>query len=224
MTSTPILFSKYFSALAGLLLCLAALAGCSVPEAIVAQAPSGEVLFRDDFSSSASGWDQVKAASGETDYQAGFYRIWVNEPYLDLWANPGLGFGDVRLEAEAKKAAGPDDNLFGLICRSNEAGDQYYYFVISSDGYYGIGKVSGQDQKLLSAEKMMPSEAILPGGRTNRLRADCIGERLAFYVNDQLLAEVQDLEYARGDVGLTAGTFEQAGVDIYFDNLVVTKP
>lgn len=220
--SSKLIFSlKYFSAL---LFCLAALAGCSVPDAIVAQAPSGEVLFRDDFADPASGWDQVKAASGETGYQAGVYRIWVNEPYLDLWTNPGLEFGDVRLEVEAKKVAGPDDNLFGLICRSNEAGDQYYYFVISSDGYYGIGKVSGQDQKLLSAEKMMPSDAIQPGGRVNRLRADCIGARMAFYVNDQLLAEVQDAEYPRGDVGLTAGTFEQAGVDIHFDNLLVTKP
>jgi hypothetical protein len=47
---------------------------------------------------------------------------------------------------------------------------------------------------------------------------------LAFNVNGQKLAEVQDRDYLSGDIGLTAGTFTKEGVDIRFDNLMVIKP
>src|SRR5512139_3323647 len=138
---TPSLTSKPTSwAVIALLLIGMQLAACDVPQAIVERAPVGQILFQDDFSNTYSGWDQVSAKSGETDYVGGAYRIWVNEPYTDLWTNPDLQFTDTHSEIEAKKFDGPDDNVFGLICRSNKAGDQYYYFVISSDGYYGIGK------------------------------------------------------------------------------------
>ncbi len=198
--------------------------GCTAPQAIVERSPAGEILFKDDFSDPNSGWDQAASANGETNYVHGYYRIWVNEPYTDLWANPGLQFADVTIEVEASKAGGPEDNVFGLICRSNEAGDQYYYFVMSSDGYFGIGKVDGQEQTLLNADKMLPSDLILQGKQTNTLRADCIGDRLVFYVNGQILAEAQDSEYLTGDIGLTAGSFDKPDIDIHFDNLIVTKP
>ena len=32
---------------------------------------------------------------------------------------------------------GPDDNDFGIICRYIDD-NQFYYAIISSDGYYGI--------------------------------------------------------------------------------------
>jgi len=211
------------SKLACYILAAIMLVACSVPEAIVARAPAGEILFKDDFSDPLSGWDQISAPTGETNYDGGSYRIWVNEPYTDLLANPDLNFKDVRIEVEAT-GGGPDDNVFGVICRSNPAGDRYYFFVISSDGYYGIGKVDGADQKLLSAEMMMPSETIRQGKLTNLLRADCIGDRLTFYVNNQKVAEVQDGAYTQGDIGLTAGSFGKQGVDIHFDNLTVAKP
>ena len=204
-------------------LILIMLAACSVPQVIIDRAPTGEILFKDDFSNPASGWDQVSAATGETNYDDGSYRIWVNEPYTDLLANPHLNFKDVRIEVEAT-GGGPVDNVFGVICRSNPAGDRYYFFVISSDGYYGIGKVDGADQKLLSAEKMLPSKTIRLGKLTNLLRADCIGDQLTFYVNNEKIAEAQDAAYTQGDIGLTAGSFDKPDVDIHFDNLTVTKP
>jgi hypothetical protein len=223
--NTPSLTSKPTGwAVAAILLLGMQLAACDVPQAIVERAPVGQILFQDDFADTNSGWDQVTAESGETNYSEGTYRIWVNELYTDLWANPDLEFTDTRTEVEAKKFGGPDDNIFGLICRSNKAGDQYYYFVISSDGYYGIGKVNGQEQTLLSADQLMPSDAINPGRDTNLLQAECIGDRLAFNVNGQKLAEVQDRDYLSGDIGLTAGTFTKEGVDIRFDNLMVIKP
>jgi hypothetical protein len=200
------------------------LAACTVSQTIVDRQPSGALLFRDDFSDPNSGWDRVTSQDAETNYSAGAYRIWVNEPYTDLWANPDLKFGDVSLQVEASKLDGPDDNLYGLICRSDQSGEHYYYFVISSDGYYGIGKVSGDNQNLLGSDKLLPHDAIQQGGQMNLLQVACVGDRLTFSVNGQKLAEARDGEYLNGDIGLTAGSFDESGVDIRFDNLLARKP
>jgi len=39
-----------------------------------------------------------------------------------------------------------------------------------------------------------------------------------------LLAEAQDTDFASGDAGLLAGTFDTAGTDILFDDFVVSAP
>lgn len=181
------------------------------------------LLFKDDFSDTASGWDQVTTDTGETDYVDGAYRIFVDETGTDVWANPGLDFTDVSVQVEATKAGGPDDNDFGVICRSVDV-SKFYFFVISSDGYYGIGKVSDAGQELIGMDSMQPSEVIQQGAATNTVRADCVGSSLSLYVNGEKLDEVQDSEFSSGDVGLIAGSFDTPGTDIHFDNFLVEKP
>ena len=187
-------------------------------------AGGGKVLFQDDFSSPDSGWDRVQVKDGTTDYTGdGAYRILVNTPNSDIWANPGLNFTDVRIEVDATKVGGPDDNDFGVICRYQDV-DNFYFFIISSDGYYAIGKVVQGEQALLSGDSMAPSDAILQGAATNHLRADCVGSQLAFFVNGAPLDQVQDATFSQGDVGLMAGTFDEAGTEILFDNFIVLQP
>jgi len=186
------------------------------------QSPA-DVLFQDDFSDPSSGWDQYEGAEGITGYANGVYRILVNQSDSDYWANPGLSFTDVIVEVDAEKVAGPDDNDYGIICRYQDTSN-FYFLVISSDGFYGIGKAVNGSQELISMANMDFSEEINAGNATNKIKAECIGSQLAIYVNGQKLIEVEDTDYASGDVGLMAGTFSEAGTDIYFDNFVVRKP
>lgn len=188
-----------------------------------AEIPSGEVLFKDDFSNPDSGWDQSTTVHGTTDYVDGAYRIFVDDINTDSWANPGLIFGDVHIEVEATKNGGPDDNDFGVMCRV-QSPSQYYFLIISSDGYYGIGKVNGEQQAVLGVEALQPSEAIRQGEATNKIKATCIGDELSLTVNDVPLYTVRDAEFSSGDVGLIAGTFTEPGADIYFDDFLVLKP
>lgn len=183
----------------------------------------GGVLFQDDFSDPNSGWDKISKDDGQTNYVDGAYRISVNQPNMDIWANPGLEFSDVRIEVDAVKMGGPDDNDFGVTCRARDK-YHFYFLIISSDGYYGIGKISGDQQKLLGMDAMQPSETIKQGAAGNHIRADCIGDTLSLYANGEKLASTKDTEYAGGDVGLIAGAFDTAGTDIYFDNYSVLKP
>ena len=184
--------------------------------------PEG-VLFQDDFSDTSSGWDRVDVSEGITDYADGVYRIYVNTDNTDVWANPGLNFTDTIIEVEATKVGGPDDNDYGVICRYGDV-DNFYIFIISSDGYYGILRVVDGTQELLGDTEMMYSDAIITGYATNTIMADCIGSTLTLYANSTQLISVEDTNLTSGDVGLLAGSFDTPGTDIHFDNFVVRHP
>ena len=185
-------------------------------------APTGTLLFKDDFSSPASGWDHTKYAEGIMDYDGGGYRIMVNALQANFWSTPHKDFTDVRIEVDAGKLAGPDENRIGLICRSN--GKSYYFFIISSDGFYGLGIFANGKASLLGQSEMQSSDNIMIGTAVNHLRADCNRDDLTFYVNGSQVADIHDPNLQHGDVGLVAGTFASPGVDIVFDNFVVMRP
>jgi hypothetical protein len=194
---------------------------CAAPS-LGLPASSGATLFKDDFSSPTSGWDHAKYAEGIMDYDGGGYRMLVNALQANFWARPQKDFSDVRIEADAGKLAGPDENRIGLICRFKD--ESYYFFIISSDGYYGLGVFTNNQAALLGQGEMQYSGKIRTGTDINHLRADCNGDALTFYVNGFRVAEVHDPTLTHGDVGLLTGTFDQPGVDIVYDNFVVLKP
>ena len=183
-------------------------------------AEEGQVLFEDDFSDPGSGWDIVE---GVTDYHEGSYRIFAAEPTHDYWANPGRHFGgDVRIDVDATKAGGPEDNNFGVLCRySQEDGFNYYSFQISSDGYAWITRVDNGEAVGISSEQMQSVDFIVPGEATNHLTVYCTGDQLSLWVNGENVASATDSTYSDGDIGLLAGTYETVGTDIRFDNLTV---
>lgn len=183
---------------------------------------SGSVLFQDDFSRPISGWRRYTAPEGTMDYSAAGYRILVNSLNTNFWSTPQHDFADVRMEVDAGKLGGPDANRIGLLCRFRN--DAYYFFMITSDGFYGIGIFAGGKGVLLGQSEMQQNSNIKTGLAVNHLRADCVGDTFTFYVNGFQLASVQDSTLKAGDVGLLGGTFDQPGVDVIFDNFVALKP
>jgi hypothetical protein len=180
------------------------------------------VLFKDDFSSTDSGWDRVKHDGGIMDYDSGGYRVLVNAAEANLWSTPGRRFADARIEVDAGKLGGPDANRIGLICRSD--GSRYYFFLIGSDGYYGLGIFAEGKAALLGQSSMQPNPSINVGAAINHLRLDCSGSQLTGYVNGTKVASVRDETLHEGEVGLVAGAFDAPGADIAFDNFVVLQP
>ena len=182
------------------------------------------ILFQDDFSSTSSGWtDLYRDDTGMTDYDQGGFRIQVLESNFDYWANPGLYFTDTVIEVDAAKIDGPEDNDFGLICRYSNL-ENFYFLILTSDGYYGIGKYTDGEQQLINTEELGQTDKILPGNATNQIKAECVGSTLRLYANGSLVHEVSDTDHTAGDVGVIAGTFDEPGTDILFDNFVVTTP
>ena len=203
-----------------LILLLSACAPSQPAPALVTGKPV-DVLFEDQFESNTSGWDRLANDGGIMDYDSGGFRILVRQPNMNFWSVPEKNFGDVRVEADVSRLNGPVENRMGLICRYQNG--SYYFFIISSDGYYGIGKFVGGQTLLLGQSDMSPIP-IVELEPVNHLRADCTGDMLHFYVNFVEIANVQDAELKTGDAGVLAGSFNEPGVDVLFQNFVVIQP
>ena len=188
---------------------------------VIASAKSGDLLYQEGFEDNTTGWARISNENGIMDYDNGGYRILVRQPKLNIWSKAEKDFGDVRVETDVIKLNGPDENRMGLICRY-QRGD-YYFFIISNDGYYVIGKFIGGQVLLLGQSEMQISDSIQIGSM-NHLRADCVGNKLTFYINFKEVASATDTDFATGDVGVLAGAFSQPGVDVLFDNFVVMQP
>jgi hypothetical protein len=213
---------KPYSLLLALLL-IPALA-CSTAGIAESLATPGSVLYQDVFSDPQSGWSSAPPeAPGTADYLNNAYHIVVSQPQTNLWTHPGLDLSSVHVEVSTMSASGSQPNRMGLICRLVDDRN-FYFFVISADGTYGIGKMKDGQVSLLSGAQMQPHPSILTGSQVNRIRADCAGTNLALFVNENPITSVTDSDFSTGDVGILAGTADQPGADIYFDNFVVYKP
>lgn len=185
-----------------------------------------QILFQDDFSDFNSGWDHLATDNGTSGYANGGYEIQITNSTISIWANLSHDFqNNIRIEVDATKIGGPDDNAFGVQCRYQDV-DNYYYFYISSDGYVGIGADKVGEKNIISnADGSLVNDAsIIQGAATNHLRADCIGNTLTLYVNNTLVATATDSSFTGGDVGLIARSYDIGGTDILFSNFFVYKP
>jgi hypothetical protein len=196
---------------------------CSASGLLDLTVPSGGALFADDFSNAKSGWGSAQAQPGQAGYADGAYRFRIEAAGVNFWSHPGRSYTFSRTEVDVAPVPDTTPGRMGLLCRLVD-NQNFYFFVVSSDGYFGIGKTKEGQANLLGMEQMARHEAIHTDGQVNRLRADCIADLLIFYVNDTLVGSAIDSEFERGDVGILAGSFEQGGVDILFDNFVVYKP
>ncbi len=192
------------------------------PQAASTPLASGALIFKDDFSDVSTGWDRQAAPQGIMDYSSGAYRMLVSAAQTNVWSTAKKDLSDVRLEVDEGKLGGPDENRVGLICRYS--GGDYYFFIVTHDGFYGIGMFKSGKTSLLGQSEMQTNAIINRGTNINHLRADCVGDALTFYVNGKQVAAVKDSTLTHGDVGLLSGAFSQPGVDVIFDNFAAVQP
>jgi len=194
----------------------------STPTSLPPTATPVPLAYQDDFDDPNSGWSAYDQGNTWAGYQEGEYRLAVYEPDLVTWGDPEPppNFSDFEIEVDARLMEGPQDNNFGLVVRYQPDGTSFYWFQISSDGYYAVDILrQGEFSSLVSWEA---SAAINQGlGAINRLKMVCEGNRLSLYVNDVYLAAVTDDTFVSGSIGLAVGTFDEAGVVVHFDNLTV---
>ena len=186
--------------------------------------PTPSLLFSDDFSDPSSGWPISNEPDYIDDYYNGVYRMVENQENTTSWAYPDdYSFTDVSIYVDATKNGGPDENDMGVICRFQDD-DHFYFGLITSDGYYGIIKMTLGEFSVLGAEYLEYSDLINQGSATNHIRLDCIGDVLTLYANGNQLNLQTDAEYTHGNVGLIIGTYETPGTDILYDNFTVQQP
>ncbi|NLE45015.1 MAG: DUF1080 domain-containing protein [Chloroflexi bacterium] len=195
---------------------------CTVILLVGGCSPAGMEAWGDDFSTVTSEWQTESDASAEAGYYVGVMRILVKVPNRLAWVSNSRELSDFRVKVEATQVAGPNDNEYGLLVRMKDP-SHFYRFSISGDGYYQVSKYDGSSWIPLSGD-WAASDAIRTGIAVNQLEVTCQGSRMALIVNGQLLVEVEDKSYARGGIGLYAGSFFEPGVEVHFDNLQVSPP
>jgi hypothetical protein len=183
-------------------------------------------LFQEDFDSQRGEWGSDQGDDFERGYEGGEYFIELRKTNWFAWTYPGKQFEDVCVEMDVYLASGSPGGHFGALCRHVDV-DNFYYFGISSDGYYAIfRRADGGDLEVISGEGigMLPSPIIKTGGEVNHVSAVCKGDELSLYVNGELLETVSDDTHTQGDVGLGAGSGPEGGARVRFDDFVVTRP
>lgn len=180
----------------------------------------GDLLYSEDFSSSKSGWTYTSDEYFKKSFKNGMYHLTiVPSDYWNWVGGPSrLNFTDFIAEVEATKEAGPDDNIFGMMVRKID-GENYYLFMISSDGYYQIAK--RENNSWPYATEWTKSSAIKTGNSTNFIKVTGKGDEMAIYANGVKLTDYNDSSFAYGGVGLYVGTQSEGNVTIGFDNLKV---
>ena len=157
---------------AGFCISVAVAVSCGPARSSATPLPAG-VLFQDDFANNTTGWDQHTGADVTTNYDSGQYLIAVSQPSVDVWAQPGLDLTDVSVQVDTQYHGGPINNEYGLMCRYQRGGDgknSFYFFYISTDGYYALGKVSKDVREILSPAQgsPQPTAAIKPADRCDQ--------------------------------------------------------
>jgi len=211
----------FFVPLAALLVAaLACGGGSSTPT------PSGpKVLLKDDFSDSSSGWGTGTDSESSLEYQDGKYVVKIEETDLLVWGTQEADdISNVHIAVEAQNVGGAVDPTFGIIC--NYQDDQnFYYMGIGVDGYYAIAKYESDELTIMTGEdnQWVQSERIELDADSYSVEADCGNGRLSLYVDGVRIDSVEDQAFSQGQIGLFARSFESTGVEVHFDDLVVTE-
>lgn len=187
----------------------------------------GGTLFNDAFDGETDcGWALYSRDGATSAVGDGVLTLTTSQPGQIWWTNPGRTFDDVIISVETDHVSGPEDNAYGVICRY-QSSENFYVFLISSDGYYAIGKYqTGSDQvEYLSGDgQYVASDAINQGQAQNSVRASCVGNELTLTVNGEVLESVNDSTFVTGDIGLSASTFEPGSLVVSYDNVRVLAP
>ena len=182
-------------------------------------------LFEEDFSSEGNGWDKSSGDNSSVDYANGEYVFQVHRTSWFAWANPEgakLSLSNIHIETTARSTGAATEPGFGVMCDYVD-GDNTYYMGVSSDGYYVIAKTVGSADTVLSHEDSWTTSDLIPQQASQyRIGADCGNGKLTLYVERKQLASVNDSTFGTGTVGLFVQSFDQADVEVHFDNYVVT--
>jgi hypothetical protein len=203
-----------------ILLCLVVIvAGCQGRP--LAEYDTGEVLLRENFDHPI-GWDSLARDYVKIGPEAGAYRIHTDVSAYVRGFN-STPHEDVVIETQSSQLSADRNNAYGVVCRAAGGDDSAngYYFLIGGNGSYSIQK--GQFGDLRPLVHWARSGAINQGTAVNTIRAVCVGNYLALYVNDRFLTDIYDDTFSRGFAGFAAATGRDTTAEIAFDYITITE-
>jgi hypothetical protein len=190
------------------------------------QDSEAKILYQDNFTDPTTGWAEKKFDNYFIGYhEPEYYHVEVNSPnYKTTVFEPGKqSFNDFTTElqvfAVAAKTAPEGDFRYGVAFR--RSGDQYYAFTISPrTKKWSVLKSSPNGIQTLQ-EGTEPTIHDLD--KADTLRVDAQGSNFLFHINDKLISQVTDPDYASGEIGFYVETFDATSAHIHFDKLTIQE-
>ena len=142
------------------------------------------------------------------------YLIEVSPNHL-AWSL--LGMADLqgyRLQTSMLVDGDTPGGYGGLVVRYRDE-RHFYLFSVDGNGRYQIRQQNGDDAVTVQPWVMAPF--LNRAGSANVLTIEDDGQRVLFYGNNMLIAELEDPAYPLGYVGLAGGALGQAEAEIRFD-------
>lgn len=203
-------------------LLLLLLTGCSSVEQNTASLPDN-TLFFDEFVVGQTGdWLTEGDETAVTAVINERMLININEPQTMQYAalNKPI-FNNFTLEVDAVQVTGSPESSYGVLFRMSSPAE-FYRFAIRGDGLYMIER-HDPDGWTRFMKDWEPTNAIHQGvGQNNHIKVIAEDSALSFYVNDIIVAQLNDSRYTEGNIALDAGTFGQTNLQVAFDNVLVT--
>ena len=182
------------------------------------------VLYQDDFTNPATNWPDRKFDNYFVGYhEPEYYHVEVTSPnYKTTVFEPQKrSFNDFTVELQvltvSKKTAATGDFRYGLAFR--RSGDQYYAFTISPRTKKWFVLKNSPSALTVLAEGTDDNIHELDNDDT--LRVDAQGSNFLFHINDQLVSQTTDPDYAGGEIGFYVESFDVSNVHIHFDKLTI---
>jgi hypothetical protein len=178
-------------------------------------------FYYDNFSNPGSGWAIFDGSYAKYEYLNNEYRILVKGIYSWAGSRAPLISSDYYIKADVRNASGVNGS-YGLIFGLSSDWSQFYDFEIYTDGYYAIYQYQNEDWYTL-AWGLSPD--IHTGMATNQISIRRSGSQIWAYANGTLLNILEQGDYTGlRYTGLIAFAYDQAPVDVRYDNFEMYSP
>lgn len=168
--------------------------------------PAWRLSLEDDFENNIHGWgmgsseeDTVKLTQTMDNgkytwdfHAASGWNFWD-------WPNTEK-FDDFVAAVELQHTIGPRPDSYGIAFRISD--EDMYYFEVNDSGSFGVWLFFQDDYKsLLGGSRAF----VVRPGEINTLAVKAVGAKFSFYINQQLVGEVEDNTLSEGQVGILLG-------------------
>jgi hypothetical protein len=188
------------------------------------QDPNVTLLYQDDFTNPTTSWPERKFDNYFIGYhEPEYYHIEITGPNYktSVFEPQKRSFDDFTAELQvftaASKTAAEGDFRYGLAFR--RSGDQYYAFTISPRTKKWFFLKSSPNALEVLAEGS--DDNINDVDVDDTLRLDAQGPSFLFHINERLVGQVTDPDYASGEVGFYVESFDSPNTHIHFDTLTI---
>ncbi len=249
---------RRFLILLGLILLLAVTYGLNRLTAdwhYVLPVQAGEVAYVATFDDFTDDWNLYQGRLS-AQINDSTLRLTAGDINIRPFSTSKQYWGDFDFTVHATPVDGPINNGYGVIFRLQNKGnsspddDNFYLFLISSDGYYQVVRSIDGEQKTLSA--WIPSPLVVQGLEvSNIVRVVAVGDQFRFYINDhpvqlcipdnpdgestyneplggciggQMVDSLTDDTIPYGQLGVVIQALDEPGVVVDFDNVLVVGP